>query len=90
MLLVVYLLLAYQRLQTRPNAPVAGCRKWNVWERLPPRGIWPHALARAATLPQVTFEVLRSKPNLVPSVDAEVNKAVKDAGVAKKRKRGEE
>jgi hypothetical protein len=34
-------------------------------ERLPPRGVWPRALARVATLPDVTFEVLRSKPNLV-------------------------
>jgi hypothetical protein len=39
-------------------------------ERLPPRGIWPHALARVATLPDVIFEVLRSKPSLVPSEDA--------------------
>jgi hypothetical protein len=31
-------------------------------ERLPPRGIWPHALARVAILPDVIFEVLRSKP----------------------------
>jgi hypothetical protein len=40
-------------------------------ERLPPRGIWPHALARVATVPDVLFEVLRSKPSLVPSEDAE-------------------
>jgi hypothetical protein len=39
-------------------------------ERLPPRGVWPHALARVATLPDVIFEVLRSKPSLVPSEDA--------------------
>ena len=38
-------------------------------ERLPPRGVWPHALARVATLPDVIFEVLRSKPSLVPSED---------------------
>jgi hypothetical protein len=38
-------------------------------ERLPPRGVWPRALARVATLPDVIFEVLRSKPNLVPSED---------------------
>jgi hypothetical protein len=36
-------------------------------ERLPPRGIWPHALALIATLPEGIFAVLRSKPNLVPS-----------------------
>jgi Ran GTPase-activating protein (RanGAP) involved in mRNA processing and transport len=35
-------------------------------ERLPPRSVWPHALARVATLPDVIFEVLRSKPSLVP------------------------
>jgi hypothetical protein len=40
-------------------------------ERLPPRGIWPHALARVASLPDVVFEVLRSKPKLVPSEDTE-------------------
>jgi hypothetical protein len=35
-----------------------------------PRGIWSHALARIATLPDVIFEVLRSKPSLVlPSED---------------------
>ena len=36
-------------------------------ERLPSRGVWPHALARVATLPDVIFEALLSKPNLVPS-----------------------
>jgi hypothetical protein len=36
-------------------------------EQLPPLGVWPHALARVAALPDVIFEVLRSKPNLVPS-----------------------
>jgi hypothetical protein len=30
-------------------------------------GVWPHALARVATLPDVIFEVFRSKPELVPS-----------------------
>jgi hypothetical protein len=34
-------------------------------ERLPPRGVWPHALARVATRPDVILEVLHSKPNLV-------------------------
>jgi hypothetical protein len=38
-------------------------------ERLPARGVWPYALARVATLPDVIFEVLRSKPDLVPSED---------------------
>jgi Leucine-rich repeat (LRR) protein len=36
-----------------------------------PRGIWPHALARVATLPDVIFEVLRSQPNLASSKDME-------------------
>jgi hypothetical protein len=39
--------------------------------RLPARGVWPRALARVATLPDVIFEVLRSKPSLVPSEDME-------------------
>jgi hypothetical protein len=38
-------------------------------ETLPPLGVWPHALARVAILPNVIFEVLRSKPSLVPSED---------------------
>jgi hypothetical protein len=38
-------------------------------ERLPPRGTWSHALARVATHPDVVFEVLRSKPTLVPYED---------------------
>jgi Ran GTPase-activating protein (RanGAP) involved in mRNA processing and transport len=38
-------------------------------ERLPPLGVWPHAFARVAALPDVIFEVLCSKPNLVPSED---------------------
>jgi hypothetical protein len=59
-------------------------------ERLPPRGIWPHALARVAILPAVMFEVLRSKPNLVPSEDTGGKEAVEDTGVPKKRKRGDE
>jgi hypothetical protein len=36
-------------------------------QRLPPRGVWPHALARVAIIPDVVFEVLRSMPSLVPS-----------------------
>jgi hypothetical protein len=35
-------------------------------DRLPPLGVWPLALARVATLPDVLFEVLRSKPSLKP------------------------
>jgi hypothetical protein len=54
-------------------------------ERLPPRGVWPRALARVAILPAVIFEVLRSKPNLVPSADTGVKEAVEDTGVPKKR-----
>jgi hypothetical protein len=34
-------------------------------ERLPPRGVWPRALAEVATLPDVIFEVLRCKPSLL-------------------------
>jgi hypothetical protein len=60
-------------------------------DRLPPHSVWPHALARVlATLPDVIFEVLRSKPSLVPAADAEVKEATKeeDTGVPKnKRKR---
>jgi Ran GTPase-activating protein (RanGAP) involved in mRNA processing and transport len=58
-------------------------------ERLPPRGVWPRALARAATLYDVIFEVLRSKPNLVPSEDADGKEAAIDTGVPTKRKRGD-
>jgi Ran GTPase-activating protein (RanGAP) involved in mRNA processing and transport len=47
-------------------------------ERLPPLGVWPRALARVATLPDVIFEVLRSKPNLVPSEDTEGEEAAED------------
>jgi hypothetical protein len=59
-------------------------------ERLPPRGIWSHALARAAILPDVVFEVLRSKPNLVPSEGTGCKEAAEDTGVPKKRKLGDE
>jgi hypothetical protein len=34
-------------------------------ERPPPKSVWPHAFARVATLPDVIFEALRSKPSLV-------------------------
>jgi hypothetical protein len=54
-------------------------------ERLPPRGVWPRALARVATLPDVIFEVLRSKPNLVLSDDMGIKEVVEDTGVTKKR-----
>jgi Ran GTPase-activating protein (RanGAP) involved in mRNA processing and transport len=59
-------------------------------ERLPPRGVWPCALARVAALPDVIFEVLRSKPSLVPSEDTEGKEAAEDTGVLNKRKRGDE
>jgi Ran GTPase-activating protein (RanGAP) involved in mRNA processing and transport len=38
-------------------------------ESLPPRGVWPHALARDGILPDAIYEVLRCKPSLVPSED---------------------
>jgi hypothetical protein len=56
-------------------------------ERLPPRGVWPHALARDGILPDVIFEVLRSKPSLVPSEDTGGKEAAKDTGVLPKHKR---
>jgi Ran GTPase-activating protein (RanGAP) involved in mRNA processing and transport len=59
-------------------------------EKLPPRGVWPRGLARVATLPDVIFEVLRSKPSLVPSKDTEGTESAKDNSVPKKRKRGDE
>jgi Ran GTPase-activating protein (RanGAP) involved in mRNA processing and transport len=61
-------------------------------ERRPPRGIWVHALGRVATLPDVIFEVLRSKPSLVPSENTETSKeeAATDTGLPKKRKHGDE
>jgi Ran GTPase-activating protein (RanGAP) involved in mRNA processing and transport len=69
-------------------------------ERLPPRGVWSHALARVATLPDVLFEVLGSKPSLVPSQDTEASlvpsedtegkEAAEDTGIPTKRKRGDE
>jgi hypothetical protein len=50
-------------------------------ERLPPLGFWPHALARVATLPDIIFAVLRSKPSLVPSEDTDGKEAAsKDTG----------
>jgi hypothetical protein len=59
-------------------------------EGLPPRGVWPHALARVAMLPDVIFEVLRSKPSLVPSKETGGKVAAKDNSVSTKRKRGDE
>jgi hypothetical protein len=61
-------------------------------EKRPPLGIWIHALARVATFPDVIFEVLRSKPNLVPSSNTEMSKeeAATDTGIPKKRKRGKD
>ncbi len=58
---------------------------------MPARDVWCHAIARVAILPDVVFEVLRSKPNLVPSEDtAEGKEAAIDTAVPKKRKRGDE
>jgi hypothetical protein len=59
-------------------------------ERLPSSGVWHHALARVAILPDVIFEVLRSKPSLVPSENTECKEAAKYTGVPKKRTRGDE
>jgi Ran GTPase-activating protein (RanGAP) involved in mRNA processing and transport len=59
-------------------------------ETLPPFGVWPCALARVATLPDILFEVLRSKPKLVPSEDTEDKKAATDTGFPKKRKHSDE
>jgi hypothetical protein len=57
-------------------------------ETPPPLGVWPHALARVASLPDVIFEVLRSNPKLVPSEDTESEEeAAEDTGVSQKRKR---
>jgi hypothetical protein len=59
-------------------------------KELPSRGIWPHAFARVATLHDVIFEVLRSKPSLVSSEETVGKEAAEDAGVPNKRKRDEE
>jgi Ran GTPase-activating protein (RanGAP) involved in mRNA processing and transport len=59
-------------------------------ETLPPSGVWPLALARVATYPDVIFEVLRSKPTLVPSGDMEGKEAAEVTGVPKKRKCSDE
>jgi hypothetical protein len=59
-------------------------------ERLLPTGVWPHALARVAMLPNVIFEVLHSKSNLVPFEDTEGKETAKDTSVPTKRKRGDE
>jgi hypothetical protein len=59
-------------------------------ERLPPLGVWSHALARVTILPDVIFEVLRSKPDLVLSEDTEGKEVAEDTSVLMKRKRGDE
>jgi hypothetical protein len=51
-------------------------------ETPPPLGLWSHVLAKVATLADVLSYVLRAKPKLVPSVDAEED-------TSKKRKRGD-
>jgi hypothetical protein len=55
-----------------------------------PRGVWPHAFTRVATFPDDIFEVLRSKPNLVPSEVTGGKEAAEDTSVPKKRKCGDE
>jgi hypothetical protein len=50
-------------------------------ETLPPLGVWPHALARVAILPDVIFEVLRSKRSLVPSEDTGGKEATEDTDI---------
>jgi Ran GTPase-activating protein (RanGAP) involved in mRNA processing and transport len=59
-------------------------------EKLPPSGVWSHALARVGTLPDAIFDVLCSKPSLVPSEDTGGKKAAEDTSVPRKRKRGDE
>jgi hypothetical protein len=51
---------------------------------------WPRALARDGMLPDVLFEVLCSKPNLVPSEDTGSKETVEYSGVPKKCKHGDE
>jgi hypothetical protein len=51
-------------------------------ERLPPRGVWPRALVRVTRLPDVLFEVLRSKPSLVPYADAGGKEVSKDTALS--------
>jgi hypothetical protein len=46
--------------------------------------------ACAGTLPDVIFEVLRSKPSLVSSEDKESEEAAKDTGAPTKRKQVDE
>jgi hypothetical protein len=58
-------------------------------ESCPPRGVWPHALARVATLPDVIFELLRSRPNLVPSEDTDGKEAATVTGVPEHRRKVE-
>jgi hypothetical protein len=43
--------------------------------RAPTESVWPYALAQVATLPDVIFEVLRSKPSLVLAEDTEGEEA---------------
>jgi Ran GTPase-activating protein (RanGAP) involved in mRNA processing and transport len=59
-------------------------------ERLPHHGVWPRALAQVAAHPDVIFEVLCSKPKLVPSQDTGGEEAAEDSGIPKKSKRGDE
>jgi hypothetical protein len=58
-------------------------------ERLTPLGVWSRVLARVEAYPDDIFQVLRSKPKLVPSEDTEGKEAVRDNGVSRQRKRGD-
>jgi hypothetical protein len=54
------------------------------------RGLWSHTLAKVATLPDVLYYALRSKPGLVPSGDNNNDDDDDDddgGGDTKKRKR---
>jgi Ran GTPase-activating protein (RanGAP) involved in mRNA processing and transport len=55
-------------------------------ETLTPRGVWPHALARVAILLDVICEVLRSKPSLVPSENADGRESKRPKITASRRK----
>jgi hypothetical protein len=71
----------------KPLSPVDTCAE----REASTRGVWPRALARVATLPDIIFEVLRSNPILVPTGDTESKEGgAKDTGVPTKRKRGDE
>jgi Ran GTPase-activating protein (RanGAP) involved in mRNA processing and transport len=80
------------------TAKCAGCWMWEMKclgyrnrifslmrapkKTLPPRGVWPHALARDGILPDVIFYVLRSKPSLVPSGDTDDMEAIEGTEIS--------